>query len=142
MNNSLTFTETQAFAPVAYGVLGLAAIGTVFSGFFWPPLLLGLTLNLLCLRTAVMEQEVTVSFGAVFPLYRRRIARKDIVSVEDVTYSPIAEYGGWGIKGSPANLALNARGNRGVRLHLNNGKRLLIGSQRPAELAASLQPTS
>ena len=51
-----------------------------------------------------------------------------------MTYSPLAEYGGWGIKWGRSGLALNARGDRGVRLTLTDGRRVLVGSQRPEEL--------
>jgi hypothetical protein len=101
---------------------------------------LGLAFNLLCLRTVVTETEIAITFGALLPLYRRRIARADIVSSEAVTYSPLAEYGGWGIKWGRDGVALNARGNRGVRLTLRDGRRVLIGSQRPEELAEALKP--
>lgn len=40
---------------------------------------------------------------------------------------------GWG-----ENVALNARGDRGVRLMLTDGRRVLVGSQRAEELAAAL----
>jgi hypothetical protein len=101
---------------------------------------LGLAFNVLCLRTTVTEKELSVSFGALFPFYRRRIATADIVSSEAVTYSPLAEYGGWGIKWGRGGAALNARGNRGVRLTLRDGRRVLVGSQRPEELAEALRP--
>ena len=55
-----------------------------------------------------------------------------------MTYSPLVEYGGWGIRGWGKNVALNARGNRGVRLMLMDGRRVLVGSQRAEELAAAL----
>ena len=100
---------------------------------------LGLSANLLSLQTRVTRREIVVTFGALFPLYRRRIALADVVAAEAVTYSPLREYGGWGIRGIGRDRTLNARGNRGVRLMLRNEERLLIGSQRPAELAAAIQ---
>ena len=139
------FTETQSFSALAYGVLCLStvavavAVGVAKAGLIWPVLPLGLTFNLLYERTAVTDTELSVSFGALFPLYRRRIALADIASAEAVTYSPIADYGGWGIRGFGSSVALNARGDRGVRLTLQDGRRVLIGSQRPEELAASLR---
>lgn len=135
------FTEVQAFSAVAYGALGLSAVAVVAAtgaGLVWPVLPLGLTVNLLCQRTIVTDTELSVSFGALFPLYRRRIALADIASAEAVTYSPLAEYGGWGVKWGRGGMALNARGNRGVRLTLRDGKRVLVGSQRPGELAEAL----
>jgi hypothetical protein len=35
-------------------------------------------------------------------------------------------------------MAYNVSGNRGVQLEFSNGKRLLIGSQRPEDLAAAI----
>lgn len=134
------FTETQTFPPFAYGALGLSAVAVAGAGLFLPVLPLGLAFNLLCLRTTVSETRLSVSFGALFPLYRRTIATADIASSEAVTYSPLAEYGGWGIKWGRSGLALNARGDRGVRLTLRDGRRILVGSQRPEELAAALVP--
>ena len=65
-----------------------------------------------------------------------------IRSIEVVTYRPIADYGFWGIRtGRDGERALIARGNRGVRLELADGTRLLIGSQRPEALAAAMDRT-
>ena len=133
------FTETQAFPAIAYGVMGLSAVAVAGSGLLWPVLPLGLAVNLLSLKTTVTETQLSVSFGALFTLYRRNIALTDIASSEAVTYSPLAEYGGWGIKWGKSGLALNARGDKGVRLMLTDGRRVLVGSQRPEELAAALE---
>ncbi len=142
------FTETQTFAAWAYVLLGLLASAVLGCDAFvlripiwrllWDGAVMALTLNLLCLRTQLTDTGVIVTFGALFPLYRRRIAIADIASAEAVTYSPLAEYGGWGIKGWGRNIALNARGNRGVRLILRGSRRVLIGSQRPEMLAEAL----
>jgi hypothetical protein len=51
-------------------------------------------------------------------------------------YSPIAEYGGWGIrlglfgKGK----AYNISGDKGLQLEFNNSQKLLIGTNKPEEL--------
>ena len=53
--------------------------------------------------------------------------------------SPIAEFGGWGIRyGFGAGWVWNVSGNMGVQLELDNGRKVLIGSQRPAELKDAL----
>ncbi|WP_018616763.1 hypothetical protein [Segetibacter koreensis] len=55
-------------------------------------------------------------------------------------YNPIAEYGGWGIrlglfgKGK----AFNVSGNKGLQLEFRNNKKLLIGTNKPGELAEAL----
>ncbi|MBF9219855.1 hypothetical protein [Hymenobacter ruricola] len=54
-------------------------------------------------------------------------------------YDPLSEYGGWGLKGSARNRALNISGDQGLQLELTNGQRLLLGTQRPTEVAQALQ---
>ncbi|MHC4338483.1 MAG: hypothetical protein ACYSTG_11155 [Planctomycetota bacterium] len=57
------------------------------------------------------------------------------------TYKPIREYGGWGIRYSfrkGIGRAYNMSGNKGVQLVFKNGKKLLIGSQKPDELAQAI----
>ena len=49
------------------------------------------------------------------------------------------DYGGWGIRRGRRGWAYNVSGNRGVLLQLENEKTLLIGSQRPDELAAAIE---
>jgi len=73
-------------------------------------------------------------------LKRRTVPLADIVSAHAVTYHPLLEYGGWGLRWSPGRgWAWNAAGNRGVRLELAGGKKLLVGSQRPEALAEALE---
>jgi hypothetical protein len=84
------------------------------------------------LITEVREDGLYVRF---FPLTHQRIPFGEIEDCEVRTYSPIREFGGWGIRYGRRGKAYNVSGNRGVQLQLSNGKRLLIGSQRPEELA-------
>jgi hypothetical protein len=74
-------------------------------------------------------------------LWRHRlIPFAEIASYAAVTYRPIADYGGWGIRYSMsgAGKAYNVSGNRGVQLEFMNGGRLLIGSQHSEEFARAL----
>ena len=50
------------------------------------------------------------------------------------TYSPLGDYGGWGIRGLPGNLAYNVWGTAGLQLIFRSGNRLLLGTQQPEEL--------
>jgi len=56
-------------------------------------------------------------------------------------YSPIKEYGGWGIRTTSGRkrIAYNMRGNIGLQIILKNDKRILIGTQRPEELEKTLK---
>ncbi|HEY1253127.1 MAG TPA: hypothetical protein VGH97_18240 [Thermoanaerobaculia bacterium] len=107
----------------------------------WTYLLMGVVLvillSTLTLRqvTSVAEDGVTVRFGF---LYRTRIAFAEIARAEAVSYQPIREYGGWGIRGLGRRRALNMRGNLGVLLTRRDGSTLLVGSQKPRELLAAI----
>lgn len=88
------------------------------------------------LVTEVRKDGLYIRF---FPLTHQEIPFKDIVSCELRTYSPIREFGGWGIRYGRGTKAYNVSGNRGIQLELSNGKRVLIGSQRPEELAGAIE---
>jgi hypothetical protein len=90
------------------------------------------------LITEVTAREVRIRY-IPFHLKPRTFPLSDIESAVARKYRPIAEYGGWGIRGSfGRGMAYNVKGNFGVQLVMKNGRRLLIGSQQPAELAAAI----
>lgn len=66
---------------------------------------------------------------------------KDMISKCYVrTYSPLGEYGGWGLRYSISGhgMAYNVSGNKGLQLELNNGKKILIGTNKPSDLEEAL----
>jgi hypothetical protein len=64
----------------------------------------------------------------------------DMIESYDVRkYKPILEYGGWGIRYGLNGKAYNVRGNMGLQLKLKDGKKILLGTQKPDELNAFLQ---
>lgn len=67
-------------------------------------------------------------------IFRTRIALDDVESMEPVTYSPLREFGGWGLRGSSRKRAWTARGNRALVLTLRNGNRVYLGSDDPVKL--------
>jgi hypothetical protein len=100
---------------------------------------LTIVVGLLRMTTLVIPSDVRVWFGFI-PTFRRSIPIGTIKRVEVVQYRPLADCGGWGIRsGRDGERVLNARGDRGVRLHLIDGSRVLIGSQRPEELALAVE---
>ncbi|MEO7145824.1 MAG: hypothetical protein ABI165_20205 [Bryobacteraceae bacterium] len=68
----------------------------------------------------------------------RRIRQAEIKSVKTVTYDPVRDCGGYGIRMTSQGKAYTAGGTRGVRIELAGGGTVLIGSERPDELAAAL----
>ena len=92
----------------------------------------------------VLELTVTVDDVGVhvryFPFIRRTIPFSDIRACRAREYRPIREFGGWGIRtGLGRKSAYNASGNLGVELYLNDGRSIMLGSQRHQELAAALR---
>ena len=88
------------------------------------------------LITEVRDDSLTLRFH---PLTNQIIPYEHIKTCEVRKYHPIREYGGWGIRYGRKGKAFNVSGNLGVQLELAQGKSLLIGSQRPEELARAIQ---
>ena len=63
----------------------------------------------------------------------------DIDNAEPVTYSPLKDYGGWGIRYGAKGKAYNVSGNQGVVITLKTGQSILIGSQRHEELSSLIK---
>jgi len=84
------------------------------------------------LITEVRNDGLYIRF---YPLAHRIIPYENITCCEVRTYSPIREYGGWGIRFGRKGKAYNVSGNKGVQLEFSEGKPLLIGSQKSEELA-------
>ena len=100
------------------------------------PLLL--TVFALHMTTEATEDVLTVWYGWL-PIYRRSVVIADLQSCKVVEYRPIADHCGWGVRsGRDGERILTAHGDRGVRLVFPDGGKLLIGSQRPEELAQVL----
>ena len=86
--------------------------------------------------TEVKNDAIHIRF---FPLKREVIPFSEIAKCDARQYSPIKEYGGWGIRYGTKGMAYNISGDHGVQLELANGKRLLLGSQRSEELAKTIR---
>lgn len=148
----IRFREVQRFSqswPLTLLLLvPLAGVGAAFAGlrdrapaaliavFAVTALLPILLFAVSRLTVEVRPELLRVSF---VPFRTREVRYADIRRCEAVTYRPIREYGGWGIRwGGPGKWAYNVSGNRGVLLSLADGSTLLIGSQRADELAAAI----
>ena len=147
------FRETQSFARNP--VIWIAVAGTVFVVFgtlsipevrqsgavglaVVAPLLVMAWLLLVRLETEVRDDGVHLRFRLLW--FPKLFGWDRVESAEAVEYRPIVQYGGWGIRrGWSGEWAWNVSGSRGVRLHLRDGKRFLIGSDQPDALAAAIK---
>jgi len=92
------------------------------------------------LETQIRKDGVYVKF---FPLHLkfRHFSWNQLSKCYVRKYSPMAEYGGWGLRFGFGGKAYNISGNQGLQLEFKNKKTLLIGTQRPEELNEALQKT-
>jgi hypothetical protein len=122
------FTRTHV-SPVLLSAFGLVGLGV--------PMLVAI--GFLRMTTEVTPSDLRIWFGFV-PTYRRFVSIGSIRRIEVVSFRPLVEHGGWGIRnGRNGERVLTARGTRGVRIELIDGPALIVGSQRPEELAVAIE---
>jgi hypothetical protein len=87
------------------------------------------------LTTRITEEGIYMCF---FPFhFKEKFFAWDTLSASYVrTYSPLMEYGGWGIKYSFSGngLVYNTAGNVGLQLNFKKGESVLIGTQKGEEI--------
>jgi hypothetical protein len=88
------------------------------------------------LVTEVRKGALIVRLRGLWRL--RRIPLDRIKKVETISHDVARDYGGYGIRSTRDGKAYVAGGSRGVRVTLTAGEKLVIGSERPDELAAAL----
>lgn len=125
------FTEKGDLLPSLIG-LGVAS-------------LTGVLLSLTALESSVSDEGFSVRF---IPFYRKPtlISFDEIESVDVITYKPLSEYGGWGLKIGKKGVAYSISGKNGIfitfkeprKLFMGKHKTMLIGTQKPEEWRAVL----
>lgn len=150
----MIFEETQQFRQWWLWVIilvatlsPLAALFYIPGGLTWEALIspgIGLVVGVMLffglrLKTKVDENGIYYRFFP-FHLKTRFKSWEDIEYAYVRKYSPLGEYGGWGIRLTFGNgLALNVSGNMGLQIKYKNGKKLLIGTNKATELEALMQ---
>jgi hypothetical protein len=149
----ILFDESQGFNQwwiwaIILGVIGVslyASIETIQMGdslFNWTNFsviisvfIIPVLFYFLTLKTRVEENGIYVRF-IPFHLKEIFISWDQLEECYIRTYSPLGEYGGWGIKYGlgGAGKVYNVSGNQGLQLVFKDGSRLLIGTQKPQEL--------
>ena len=123
---------------------GLYRQSSISGALLWPAFIVALVVAVWFLRlklvTEVRDDGLFIWFVWLWP--ERTIPWDQIRSVETRTYRPIRDFGGWGVRWAAKGIVFHARGNRGVRLVLSSGERVLIGSQRPDDLAHAIAARS
>jgi hypothetical protein len=127
----------QVFVGVPFGSNPSPDIVIILTGLF--PLLTIILFRWLTLETIINEEGV----GYRFKPFQRKlkvIKAGDILRFEVKKYSPLKDYGGWGIRLGSFNKgkAYNVSGNQGVLIEFKNGKKFMLGTQKPSEIRSAL----
>lgn len=148
MNSAILFQEKQRFTqwwlyailllPFGFMVYSIWTKGTFdLVSVLVESLVLASILTfifLVRLETRISEEGISIQF---FPFIRKpRLYPWEALSKVYVReYSPLGEYGGWGLRYSLQNgKAYNIKGNKGLQLELKDGHKLLIGTQKMDEI--------
>jgi hypothetical protein len=126
--------------PVIVAALGIAgrdpaALAAILVG----PIVVAVITALFALAklvTDVDERGIHVSFHLLWPT--RHIPLGDVQRARATEYSPLVDYGGWGVRLGWKGWAFNTGGTEGVFVETKSGKRIMIGSRRAKELEAAI----
>lgn len=108
---------------------GTAVIASIIS----LAIILPVTFGLLYIRleTKIDNKGILASFKP-FSFTRKHFSWDEISECYVRKYQPLREFGGWGLRGVGQNWkAYNIYGNSGIQIVTNDGRRFLIGTQRP-----------
>jgi len=106
---------------------------TILSAMLWAVYIRLVTVRL---STEIGENEIRVRMKG---FHRKRSIPLDAVrGVKVVTFDPVKDFGGYGIRATKSGVAMVARGNHGVRMEMKDGTMVVIGSQRAEALAAGI----
>ena len=138
-----SFIEIQKIRQIWVIILMLLVNALAIYYFAFESILIFVFVDLLLvffqLKTKINEKGISYQ---LFPFHlKEKIFIWDERAEANIRkYSPILEYGGWGYRYSfKYGKAYNISGNMGLQLVLKNGKKILIGTNKPEELAAFLE---
>jgi len=143
MESDPLFREVQRFRqPWIWALLGgIALLMLVLGPILWGGLaiVVGIAGLIYSLR---LQTEVRTDgiYFRMWPLHWsfRQIPWSETEHYEAKQYSPIREFGGWGIRWAPGKIAYNVSGNQGVWIEQTNGRSILLGSQHAEEFSSAI----
>jgi len=101
-------------------------------------LIITLLLRTFKLSTQIDSSGISYKFPPAIPDWER-ISWHEIRSVEVVSYNPIADFGGWGIRITGTKSAYIVSGNEGLQIALKTGSIVMIGTNKAPELTIVTQ---
>ncbi|MEO0670049.1 MAG: hypothetical protein AAFZ99_19200 [Pseudomonadota bacterium] len=150
MENVL-FEETQRLSPLIILAI-VAAVLVVFGLVYWRTggalsrpvwMLLGGTAVFLAALVAMSRMQTEVTADSVdismFYLISESIPHAQITEHQVLEYRPLREFGGWGLRYGSSGRAYSMSGSEGVRLVLDDGSQITLGSQNAEALASAIE---
>lgn len=139
-----TFNEEQRFTQWWMYALVISIIGVLLIGVYevsnafsdvdhWVLLFLYLFFILLLIGILPVKLHTQIDITGIktqftpFSIFTKKYSWSEIQECYVRKYSPLREYGGWGIRGS----AYNTSGNMGIQIITKDKDRFLIGTQKP-----------
>ena len=118
------FSDAEDNVGILISLFIMAAVGVLFL--------------IMRLETQISETAISVRF---FPFHLKflQFPWSEVEQVYVREYSPLSEFGGWGLRYGLDGKAYNVSGNQGIQIVFKNGKKLLIGTNKPEEAAAALK---
>jgi hypothetical protein len=165
MSDEILFYEKQPFWRNWLMIGALITVSVIFIWGFIQQIILGITwgnnpmsdvgliiasslilLFNICLaftkmQTVITEEGIYLRY-LPFDLHTRFFAWDDMKEAYIRKYSPLREFGGWGVRFNftfSGGRAYNIYGSKGLQLVFDNGKKVLIGTNRADELAEVLK---
>lgn len=146
---SVSYTDIQNplyMNLVAFGVPAVLFVSTALTAASQPlwSIALNVASGLLLasfyggMRTTVTRDRITVRFGTP-GLRVLRLQPSDVVQADLRPYLPLQEFGGYGIRRNSRMSGYFLKGGVGVEIATKQGRRLLIGSDRPERLAEAVR---
>lgn len=94
---------------------------------------------LMNLKLTIRIDEKGITFR-YFPFSSwKTISKSQVISAEVITFNPLSDYGGWGVKGNKTTKVYTVFGNSGLLIDSGEKKKILIGTQKPKELAGFIE---
>lgn len=146
-DNEVVFAEEQQFDQIwLWAIMGIQLlvimVPLVLTGQSWWSMVivfLAMILSMAMLGSLKlntwMDDEGVHYKMKLFHWRVRTIPWDEIDQIQVREYAPVQEYGGWGIKYGKSGWAYNVRGKHGIQIHKKDGKRILLGTQKPEEAA-------
>ncbi|MFV8226456.1 hypothetical protein [Christiangramia aquimixticola] len=117
----------QVFREGASGNSPLSNIGLILLSIFVFSLIA--IFRFIKLKTEIDQNEIRINF---FPIIKKSVSWEEVKKAEVVDYGFV---GGWGIRLWTAyGTVYNIKGSKGLAIELISGKKILIGTQKEAEL--------